>query len=80
MKSKRFFICSDTLSTLAAKEPDRSSKWDNEWEVTMRDCSRQIHWLFPETKAGLAKAKRVAAFYSELAVAIESSLQEKKKK
>lgn len=80
MKNKRFFLCSDTLSTIAVKEPDRSSKWDNEWEVTMRDCSRQIHWLFPETKSGLAKAYKVANFYNELAVSIEKSLAEGKKK
>lgn len=80
LKNKRFFLCNDTLSTIAVKAPDNTSKWDNEWEVTMRDCSRQIHWLFPETRAGLAKVRKVAAFYSELAAAIESSLQEKKKK
>lgn len=80
MKDKRFFICNDTLSTIAVKAPDKNVKWDNEYEVTMRDCSRQIHWLFPTTRAGLVKAKKVATFYSQLADAIEESLQEKKKK
>lgn len=80
MKNKRFFLCSNTLSTIAVKAPDKQVSWDNEWEVTMRDCSRQIHWLFPESRSGLAKAKKVAAFYSELAQAIESSIDSRKRK
>ena len=74
MKSKRFFLWKDTLSTIAVKEPERSSKWDNEWEVTMRDCSRQIHWLFPETRKGVAKARKVAKFFNELLEALESKV------
>lgn len=79
-RTKRFFLCKDTLSTIALKEPERSSKWDNEWEVTMRDCSRQIHWLFPETKAGLHKARKVAKFFTDLALYIESKLGEKRER
>lgn len=54
--------------------PERTSKWDNEVEVTMRDCSRQIHWLFPETRAGLAKARKVAKFFKELVEHIEGKV------
>lgn len=79
-KNTRFFLCKDTLSTIACKEPERSSKWDNEWEVTMRDCSRQIHWLFPESKTGLAKARKVAQFFTELVLDIEARLSKKEKK
>lgn len=73
MKSKRFFICRDTLSTIAVTKPSGVG-FDNEWEVTMRDCSRQIHWLFPETRGGLAKAKKVAKFFNELVQALEEKV------
>lgn len=74
MKSKRFFLASNVLSTVAVRMPERTSKWDNEVEVTMRDCSRQIHWLFPETRAGLAKARKVAKFFKELVEHIEGKV------
>lgn len=72
MKSKRFFICRDTLSTIAVQAPQND--WNPEWEVIMRDCSRQIHWLFPETRGGLAKAKKVAKFFNELVQALEEKV------
>ena len=74
LRNKRFFLCSDTLSTVAVKLPARLSKWDNEVEVTMRDCSRQIHWMFPETRKGLAKARKLAKFYAELVEHIEGRI------
>lgn len=73
MKSKRFFLASNVLSTIAVHIPS-GSKWDNEVEVTMRDCSRQIHWLFPETRSGLAKARKVAKFFTELVEHIEGKV------
>lgn len=79
MKDKRFFLWKDTLSTLAVKVPDPKN-YDPDFEVTMRDCSRQIHWMFPVSKAGLAKAKKIAAFYKELVEDLEKRLQEKKTK
>ncbi len=79
LKKKRFFLSSDVLSTIALNVPS-FRHFDNEYEVTMRDCSRQIHWLFPTTRAGLAKAKKVAKFFTELAEGIELKLQEGKKK
>lgn len=74
MKSKRFFLARDVLSTIAVSFPNKKHKWDQEVEVTMRDCSRQIHWLFPETRAGLAKAKKVAKFFAELVEHIEGKV------
>lgn len=71
MKAKRFFICRETLSTIAVQPPLEG--W-SEWEVTMRDCSRQIHWLFPETRGGLAKARKVAKFFNELVQALEEKV------
>lgn len=79
-RNKRFFLCKDTLSTIALKEPERSSKWDIEWEVTMRDCARQIHWIFNENRAGLAKARKAAKFFTDLSLAIEAELSKGKKK
>jgi hypothetical protein len=46
------------------------SKYD-EFEVTMRDCSRQTHWMFSADRRGLAKAKKVAKFFNDLVAAIE---------
>lgn len=77
MKSNRFFICRDTLSTIAANIPTGKIKWDDEWEVVMRDCSRQIHWLFSENRTGLRKAKKVAAFWNSFVEALEKRLEEK---
>ena len=76
MKSKRFFLCRDTLSTIDLQVPD-AKQYSNEYEVTMRDCSRQIHWLFEPTRAGVAKAKRVAAFWNDLVAELESKLRSK---
>ena len=76
MKNKRFFLCRDTLSTIDLQVPD-TKNYSNEYEVTMRDCSRQIHWLFEPTRAGLAKAKRVAAFWNELVEELQSKLGSK---
>ena len=75
MKSKRFFLASDVLSTVAVKFPDKKHKWDNEIEVTMRDCSRQIHWLFTLNRSGLAKARKLAKFWTELAEELEARIR-----
>ena len=74
---KRFFISKDVLSTIALRVPDPKDKWDKEWEVTMRDCSRQIHWLFTSNRSGLAKAKRVAAFFDYLVESMEKHMEKK---
>ena len=76
MKNKRFFLCRDTLSTVDLQVPDKKN-YSTEYEVTMRDCSRQIHWLFEPTRSGLAKAKKVAAFWNELVEEIQSKLGSK---
>lgn len=73
------FICSDTLSTIALTVPDQRysgllSMDERLYEVVMRDCSRQIHWMFPSTKQGVVKARKVANFFTELADGIESIL------
>ena len=73
LKKKRFFLSSDVLSTIALNVPS-FRHFDNEYEVTMRDCSRQIHWLFPTTRAGLAKAKKVAKFWNELVEELEQRI------
>ena len=74
MKSKRFFLWKDTLSTLAVQVPDKIMFGTPDYEVTMRDCSRQIHWLFPVDRKGLAKARKVAKFFNELVEALESKV------
>ena len=74
MKSKRFFLARDVLSTIAVSFPNKKHKWDQEVEVTMRDCSRQIHWLFTLNRSGLAKARRVAKFWNELVEELESRI------
>lgn len=76
LKKKRFFLASDVLSTIALNVPS-FKHYDNEYEVTMRDCSRQIHWLFPVTRAGLTKAKKVAKFFNELVDDLESKVGRK---
>lgn len=76
LKDKRFFLSSDVLSTIALKVPS-FKHYDTEYEVTLRDCSRQIHWLFPTSRKGLAKAKKVAVFFASLADDIESRLSKK---
>ena len=78
IKNKRFFLSKDVLSTIALNIPT-FKHYDNEYEVVMRDCSRQIHWLFPVNRAGLAKAKKVAKFYNELVEGIQQKLQEKRR-
>lgn len=65
LKNKKFFICKDTLSMVALHVPDKNS-YSIEYEVTMRDCNRQIHWLFSKDKAGLAKAKKVKDLFDSL--------------
>lgn len=80
LKNKRFFLCNDTLSTISLQVPDSKYRFDTSYEVTMRDCSRQIHWMFESNRAGLAKVKKVAKFYNELQAELEQALQEKKKK
>lgn len=77
MKSKRFFICRDTLSTISLEVPDKKN-YSTDYEVTMRDCSRQIHWLFDVNRAGLAKAKKVAKFWNELVAELEQKLGSKR--
>lgn len=76
MKNKRFFLCKDTLSTLAVNVPESKYVFDDTYEVTMRDCSRQIHWIFNNNKKGLAKVKKVAKFYNELQAELERSVAE----
>ena len=74
MKSKRFFLARDVLSTIAVSFPNKKHKWDQEVEVTMRDRSRQIHWLFTLNRSGLAKARRVAKFWNELVEELEQRI------
>lgn len=76
MKSKRFFLCKDTLSTVALEVPSEKYAFDNTYEVTMRDCNRQIHWIFSNNKKGLVKVKKVAKFWNELQAELERSLAE----
>ena len=76
MKDKRFFLCKDTLSTLAVQVPNQKYAFDDNYEVTMRDCGRQIHWVFSNNKKGLAKVKKVAAFYNDLQAELERSVAE----
>ena len=77
LKNRRFFLCRDTLSTIDLQVPD-AKQYSNEYEVTMRDCSRQIHWLFDVNRAGLAKAKKVAKFWNELVAELEQKLGSKR--
>lgn len=81
MRNKRFFLCSDTLSTINLIVPKTRGLFTqyDEYEVTMRDCSRQIHWMFPVSRSGLAKAKKVAKFFSELEEDIANKLASKSK-
>lgn len=80
MKNKRFFLCRETLATVAVEVPDRTRMFGTpEYEVTLRDCSRQIHFLFPVTRAGLAKANKLAKFFTELAIDLDERLREKKR-
>lgn len=76
LRNKRMFICPDTLSTIALEVPDKKYVFDNTYEVTMRDCSRQIHWIFDNSKKGLTKVTKVAKFYNELQAEIERSIAE----
>lgn len=76
MKDKRFFLCKDTLSTVALQVPNGKYAFDNTYEVTMRDCARQIHWIFNNDKKGLAKVKKVAKFYNDLQAELERSVAE----
>lgn len=76
LKDKRFFLCRDTLSTIALQVPSPKYRFDDTYEVTMRDCGRQIHWLFSNDKKGLAKVKKVAKFYNELQAELERSIAE----
>jgi predicted P-loop ATPase/GTPase len=76
MKNKRFFLAKDVLSTIAVSVPDKKM-FSDEYEVTMRDCSRQIHWLFPNNRKGLAKARKVAKFFNELVASLESKVGNK---
>lgn len=76
MKNKRFFLCNDTLSTISLQVPSQKYVFDDNYEVTMRDCSRQIHWIFNNNKRGLDKAKKVAKFYNELQAELERSVAE----
>lgn len=76
LRDKRMFICNDTLSTLALEVPDKKFAFDNTYEVTMRDCGRQIHWIFDNNKKGLSKVKKVAQFYNDLQAEIERSIAE----
>ena len=76
LRNKRFFICADTLSTVALEVPSAKYLFDDTYEVTMRDCSRQIHWIFNNNKKGLAKVKKVAKFYNELQEELERSVAE----
>lgn len=74
MKSKRMFICSETLSTLALTVPSAKHSFDTSYEVTARDCSRQIHWLFSRDRAGLRKARKVAKFFNDLVAELEEKV------
>lgn len=74
VRNKRFFICNDTLSTISVEVPASVVYGTPDYEVTMRDCSRQIHWLFPVTRKGLTKARKVAEFYNSLVEALEEKL------
>lgn len=80
LKNKRFFIDPETLSTISLQVPSEEYRFDNNYEVTMRDCSRQIHWLFDNNRKGLTKVKKVAKFFNELQADIELSLEENKRK
>lgn len=76
LKNKRFFIDSKVLSTIALQVPT-FKHFDDEYEVTLRDCSRQIHWLFSANKRGLAKARKVAKFFNELVADLETKVGSK---
>ena len=80
LKNKRFFIDPETLSTISLQVPSEEYRFDNNYEVTMRDCSRQIHWLFDNNRKGLTKVKKVAKFFNELQADIELSIEENKRK
>lgn len=77
LRNKRFFICADTLSTIALEVPSAKYLFDDTYEVTMRDCSRQIHWIFNNNKQGLAKVSKVAKFFNELEQDMTISVAEK---
>ena len=70
LKNKKFFICKDTYSMIGLSVPDKSS-FSFEYEVTMRDCNRQIHWMFSKDKKGLAKAKKVKDLFDSLYAELE---------
>ena len=76
MKSKRFFLCKETLSTLALEVPSEKYAFDDNYEVTMRDCSRQIHWIFSNNNKGLTKVRKVTKFWNELQAELERSVAE----
>jgi hypothetical protein len=65
LKNKKFFIDTRTYSMIGLDVPDKKS-YSIEYEVTMRDCNRQIHWMFSKDKKGLTKAKKVAEFFNAL--------------
>lgn len=75
LKYTRFFLCKDTDSSIRLDVP-LAKHFMSEYEVTMRDCSRQIHWLFSTDKKGLAKAKKVAELFTSIATEIEEKLND----
>lgn len=78
LKDQRFFICNDTLSTISLQVPNEKYRFDDSYEVTMRDCSRQIHWVFSNDIKGLRKAAKVAKFFASLQADLERVVEEKK--
>ena len=78
LKNKRLFIDPSTYSMIGLLVPT-GTYMHAEYEVTMRDCSRQTHWCFSADRKGLAKAKKVAKFFNELQAELEQVVKEKKK-
>lgn len=81
LKSSRMFIENDpeSKSGIFLSVPGREF-YNSEYEVTMRDCNRQIHWLFLPNKKGIAKAKKVVGFYTALLAELEATMAAKKEK
>lgn len=79
LKNKRFFLeptSSDVKSTVFLSVPSKKV-YREEYEVTMRDCSRQIHYCFSVNRAGLAKVKKLKELFTQLQEAIESEVNAK---
>lgn len=73
LKDKRFFLAKDVNSAIMLSVPEKKHSW-SEYDVTMRDCNRQIEWSFSVDKKGLAKIRKVCDLFNSIRDELEEKL------